>query len=163
MSKRFKVGLVNGTGVAAIWEGATDTLPFTDPYGHADRVKFSTMFNYSRIIDKRTVNVTFPKADNGAEQVGTISVFAHGRPGVPRVRGNVTIEGQKLSMGCHIPIQSIYSNFLKLYSFRLAVLGATATDVVVAWYANMLGFGDDSTKLPAFTIPITVEIFDEMN
>ncbi len=159
MARRFKLG----SGKIVIWDGEGDTLPFDDPLAYADRVKFSTTFNYSRIIDKRTVSCTFPKADNGSEQIGTIDLFAHNRPGVPRVRGNVLVDGQNISMGCHIPIQTLYSNYLKLYSFRLATIGATETNVVVAWYANMLGFGDDSTKLPAFTIQITVEVFDELN
>jgi hypothetical protein len=158
--KRFKVGDVGGTGVAAIWEGAGDTLPFTDPDGHADRVLFTTKWNYSRIIDRRVVNCTFPAAKGKAERAGTINLFAHGQPGVPRVRGNTVLSGHKISMGCHIPIQ-IYSTSGMV---RLAILGATSTNVVVCWYCDLRGFNDSGyTVFGAVTLPITVEIFDELN
>jgi hypothetical protein len=161
--KRFKVGNVGGTGVAAIWEGAGDTLPFTDPDAHADRVLFTTKWDYTRIIDKRTVNCTFPKASSGGERQGTVTLFAHGISGYPRVRGNITIGGHKLSLGCHVPVQyrNVTSGYYEPLAFRLAIIGATSTNVVVCWYANLLGLS--SADFPSITIPITVEVTNEIN
>lgn len=161
--KRFKVGNVGGVGVAAIWEGAGDTLPFTDPDNHADRVLFTTKWNYTRIIEKRTVNCTFPKASSGGERQGTVTLFAHGISGYPRVRGNITIDGHELSLGSHVPVQQKYANMKFYYPklVRLAIIGATPTNVVVCWYANMLGAS--GTDFPAITIPITVEVTNEIN
>lgn len=158
MARRFKLG----SGKIVIWDGHADTLPFDDPLGYADRVKFSTTFNYTRIIDRRVINVVLPEAKNKDERRGTIALFAHGRGGVPRVRGNVTLDGQNISLGCHVPIQTRFDTYESKYSFRLAVLGATSTDVVLMWYANMLGFGDDGTILPQITVPITVEVTNEI-
>jgi hypothetical protein len=156
MAKRFMVA----NGVCAIWDGATDTLPFTDPNNHADRVLFTTKWNYSRIIDKRTVNCTFPAAKGKAERSGTINLFAHGRPGIPRVRGNTVLSGHKISLGCHVPIQIYAETGL----FRVAILGATSSHVVVSWYCDLRGFNDSNyIVFSALTIPITVEVFDELN
>jgi hypothetical protein len=126
-------------------------------------VLFTTKWDYTRIIDKRTVNVTFPAANSGGERLGTINLFAHGRGGYPRVRGNITIAGHKLSLGSHVPVQQINANkahfFPKL--MRLAIIGATTTHVVVCWYANMIGA--DGTNFPKITLPVTVEVTNEMN
>jgi len=159
MARRWK----SGSGKIVIWNGEGDTLPFDDPLAYADRVLFSTTFNYSRIIDKRTVNCTFPQVNVNAEQVGTVPLFAHGRGGIPRVRGNVMVAGNAVSLGCHIPIQTQFVTYQSKYTYRIAILGANETNVVVAWYSNLLGNGDGGSVLPSFTIPITVEVFDELN
>jgi len=165
MARRFKLG----SGKIVIWDGHTDTLPFDNPLGYADRVKFSTTFNYSRIIDKRTVNCTFPAALTGGERSGTIPLFAHGRPGMPRVRGNTVLLGFKISLGCHVPIQESparnSAGVLLANTPRLAILGATTTDVVACWYCDLRGRSSGATPydLPALTLPITVEVFDELN
>lgn len=160
MARRFKLG----SGKIVIWDGEGDTLPFDDPLAYADRVKFSTTFNYSRIIDKRTVNCTFPRADGGAERSGTIPLFAHGRGGQPRVRGNFILNGKTISLGCHVPVQFYTStNGVAIRSLiRLAILGATNTDVVVSWYAGLNGLYSGG-YLAEFTVPMTIEVFDELN
>lgn len=162
MARRFRAS----DGKIVIWNGDGDRLPFDDPLGHADRVLFSTTFGYSRIIDKRNLNVTFPQANGAGERSGTIELFPHGRPGMPRVRGNLTLGGQQISLGCHVPIQHYTgggggaSNIPSL--MRLAVLGATSTNVVVCWYANLLGLFAGGF-IPQITIPMTIEVFDELN
>jgi len=160
MARRWK----SGSGKIVIWNGHTDTLPFDDPLGYADRVLFSTTFNYSRIVDKKTVNCTFPRADGGAERSGTIPLFAHGRSGQPRVRGNFVLNGKTISLGCHVPVQFYTStNGAAIRSLiRLAILGATNTDVVVSWYAGLNGLFSGG-YLAEFTVPMTIEVFDEMN
>jgi len=83
---------------------------------------------------------------------------------MPRVRGNVTLSGHKVSLGCHVPIQTYYYALNNARAQRFAILGATETHVVVCWSANTLGWtairGD---FLPQVVIPITVEVFDELN
>ena len=164
MARRFRTS----DGKLAIWNGETDTLPFTNPGAHADRVLFHSQFNYTRIIDKRTVNVTFPTAANGGERLGTIQLFAHGINGYPRVRGNITLGGIQVSLGSHIPVQ--YRNLTdpKLAypekMMRLAIIGATQTHVVISWYANLTFLGSaQPTYFPSFTIPVTVEVTNEIN
>lgn len=165
MARRWKAG----SGKIVIWNGETDTLPFDDPLAYADRVLFSTTFNYSRIIDKRTVNCTFPAALTGGERSGTIPLFAHGRAGMPRVRANTVIGGIKISLGCHVPIQESparnSAGRLLANTPRLVILGATTTDVVACWYCDLRGRGSGATAydLPSITLPITVEVFAEMN
>lgn len=160
MARRWK----SGNGKIVIWNGETDTLPFDDPLAHADRVVFSTTFNYSQIIDKRTVNCTFPRANGGEERSGTIPLFAHGRGGQPRVRGNFILNGKPLSLGCHVPVQFYTStNGAAIPSLvRLAILGATNTDVVVSWYAGLNGLYSGG-YLSEFTVSMTIEVFDGMN
>lgn len=159
MGRRFRIA----GGKEVIWTGETDTLPFDNPDAHPDRVLFSSTWPYTSIITKRTVNVSFPSADPGDERRGTINLFAHGVSGVPRVRGNITVAGQKLSLGCHVPIQTRFNSFFNRSTFRLAVIGATTSQVVLMWYANMLGFGNVDVGLPAITLPITVEVTNELN
>jgi hypothetical protein len=165
-NRRFKVGLANGVGVTAIWNGAGDTLPFIDPDGHADRVLFTTKWPYTSGIDKRTVNVTFPEAKAGGLRFGEVLLFAHGRSGEPRVRGNITINGFPLSLGCHVPVQYFTGNKLQPNPlpglFRLAIIGATSTYVLIAWSADLSGAGS-GLNLPQFTIPVTVEVTNEFN
>lgn len=162
MARRFRVS----DGKLVIWDGEGDTLPFNNPEANADRVLFSTTFNYTRVIDKRTVNVTFPQANVGGLRVGTVSLFAHGRGGQPRVRGNTTINGFRLSLGCHVPVQYFTGNSVQPNPlpglFRLAIIGATSTDVVIAWSADLSGAGS-GLNLPQFTIPVTVEVTNEFN
>ncbi len=160
MAKRFKLG----TDRLVVWNDHTTLDPFNDPEANADRVLFSTTFNYSRIIDKRTVNCTFPTANGGGERSGIIPLFAHGRGGQPRVRGNFILNGKPLSLGCHVPVQ-FYTNTngTAVPSLvRLAILGATNTDVVVSWYAGLNGLYSGS-YLAEFTVPMTIEVFEEMN
>lgn len=161
MARRWK----QGAGKLVLWDGDGDTLPFDDPLGHADRVKFSTTFGYSRIIDKRMLNVTFPQANGAGERSGTINLFPHGQPGMPRVRGNLTLGGQKISLGCHIPIQSYTGaggGIANPSNIRLAILGATTTNVVVCWYAQLSNM-PANYYLQQITIPMTIEVFNELN
>lgn len=167
MARRWK----SGSGKIVIWNGEGDTLPFDDPLGYADRVLFSTTFNYSRIIDKRTLTVTFPKytktepIEKAQDFLTVQPLFAHGKTGEPRVRANITIDGHKLSLGCHVPVQSFPggNGYLATTAvFRVAIIGATATHVVMTDYCNLSGM-DPGTVMPAISFPITVEIFNEMN
>ena len=161
MARRFRVS----DGRAVIWDNDWDNSPFNDPLGNADRVKFSTTFGYSRIIDKRNLNVTFPQANGAGERSGTINLFAHGRPGMPRVRGNLTIAGQKISLGCHVPVQSYTGGgggVANPSNMRLAILGATSTNVVICWYAQLSNM-PSKYYLQQITIPMTIEVFDELN
>jgi len=167
MARRWK----SGDGKIVIWNGETDTLPFDDPLGHADRVLFSTTFNYSRIIDKRTVTVTFPKytktegIKKAQDFLTSQLLFPHGMPGEPRVRANITINGQALSLGCHVPVQSFPggNGYLATTAvFRVAIIGATATHVVMTDYCSLSGM-DPGTVMPAISFPVTVEIFNELN
>jgi hypothetical protein len=46
--------------------------------------------------------------------------------------------------------------------FRLAILGATTTSVVVCWWAGLAGLFKGGF-LPELTVQMTLEVFDELN
>jgi len=166
MARRWKLGRdQSGVAKIVIWNDEWDNSPFENPLGNADRVKFSTTFNYTRVVDKRTVWVTFPQANGGGLRVGTINLFAHGRGGQPRVRGNITINGYRLSLGCHVPVQHYVRPVKPLDlqgTFRLAIIGATSTDVIIAWSVDLSNMTSDGF-LPQITLPVTVEVTNEFN
>jgi hypothetical protein len=164
-------------GRVAVYTG-TDNLPFEDPLAHLSRVKFHSSLDYPKVIDERTVNVTFPRRNNptgsttginssSGVSVATYTLFAHGRPGFPWVIASFNIGGQKVSATGSVPVQqarNISSNAAMNWG-RWVTIGADATNVYAYEYTVLQRLATTNASdclLPAITVPITVWVTDEI-
>jgi len=147
-------------GVCAIWTGATDELPFTQPLNHLNRVKFHSSLPYTKIIDVRPVTLSLPGVSGTALRTASYALFAHGRPGQPWVLGKLTVKGYEVAFTGSVPVQQVsgtpYARFL--------ALGADATNVYIHEYCPMQGSAQANnwTSLPAINVPMTVYVTNEL-
>ena len=119
MALRFRVA----AGKAAIWDNATDTLPFDDPVTNISRVKFHSDLDYDAAVDVRTGTANMPARTvlNGNT---TVTLFAHGQGGTPYIRGRMTIGGQDIDIVGSVPISVTGEGHARFVS-----IGADATNV----------------------------------
>lgn len=154
-------------GVGAIWTDPSDTLPFTDPNNHLERVKFHSALGYIKIISETTVNLSLPSRDGGfRDATKTYQLFQHGRGARPGVFGAVPINGELCAFAGSVPVQfentaSHDSNIAKIFA-RLISIGADATwvyayEFAVAQYSSSSFYA----SYDAVTIPLTIYMTDQ--
>ena len=147
-------------GVCAIWTGAADELPFTQPLNHLNRVKFHSALAYPKVISQHSLTLSLPGVSGTPLRTAGYQLFAHGRPGQPWVLGKLTVQGVEVAFTGSVPVQQVsgmpYARFL--------ALGADATHVWIHEYCPMQGSAQANnwTSLPALNVPMTVYITDEI-
>ena len=159
-------------GQVAIWEGAQDSAPFSNPRGHMNRVKFHSDLDYVRVI--RVINRTLtipriPSTGSGQSDAGSrvqsYGIGAHGQPGTPFIVGIINVGGQPMAFTGSVLVHTIPSPNSRTLgdSFgRFLALGADATNMYVHEYSVQAG--NDETGLwdarPAQTFNLTLGITD---
>lgn len=121
MAKRFRIA----GGKAAIWDGATDMLPFSAPRSYLSRVKFHTDLDYDGAVSVWDSTISLPSR-NVLSQTYNITLFAHGQAGTPYVEAAIQIGGQWTRVAGHLPIAVSGRGF-----FRAICIGADATNVIM--------------------------------
>lgn len=156
MAKVFRVA----SGKVAIWDGETDELPFTSPLSYLSRVKYHSDLEYIKIVDVKTYTLNLPAIANALDVVGSFTLGAHGRPGVPFIVPIITIDG--------IPVAftgSVCAHSTGDFDYgRWLAFGADATNCFVHQYAVQSGFSNGSPSTwkqrPAQTFTINAYITD---
>jgi len=161
MAKRFRIA----GGVAAVWEGAQDLLPFTNPLGNLSRVKFHSSLAYIRILNSFTYTLSIPATGGVAEKVGSYILGPHGSAGQPFVVGKISVNGVPVAFSGSVPVHQFppSSNGAPTDPYaRFLSLGADATNIVVHEYSVQPGgfpAGIFSSR-PAQSFLITVDVTD---
>lgn len=144
-------------GKVAIWDGGTDDAPFNAPRSNISRVKFHSDFDYPKIIQVRSVNVTLTAMAANENRELTHVLFSHGRPGIPYIEGRLTAHGVKVPFHGSVPVQIIGGLSSNPWA-RFLSLGADGSNVV----AHESARAHFQIGCSAITIPIVVYITDEL-
>lgn len=113
-------------GRMSIHTGADD-LPFDAPLSHLSRVLFHSDLDYPAILSTHEGSTTFPALGAGSRRNTKYTLFAHGRPGIPIVLGQIlNLAPDPVTFAGSVPMQ------MSSYGFaRWLTLGADATNVIV--------------------------------
>jgi hypothetical protein len=162
VAKVLKMGSYQGSAAAAIWNGESNDNPFNDPLNHLSDLYFHSALRYPKVISQRTVSVSFPTIGSNNNREHTYTLFAHGRSGVPWIRGRATLDGALLNIAGHVPIQASQTQFWfgrpRNVFPRFIALGCDATNVVLHEFALCA----KGSSLPAMSLSVTVFVMDEI-
>lgn len=159
MAKRFKVA----SGTVAIWDDATDTLPFSDPYTYLSRVKFHSSFDYVGLDSSTPTISTSVSVAAGPDDYTTLHTLGtHGKSGTPFVFGSIQVSSTWQPWVGAVPIwnslRTTSTSGNPGYS-RLVTLSLLVDGTYV--YAFEQRSSDTSTVFPAVSVPVKVWVSSE--
>lgn len=155
MAKRLRIA----SGIAAIWEGAGDMLPFTSPLSYLSRLKFHSSFNYIRATKRLTYTLNLPATGNVAVKVASYVLGNHGVAGQPFIVGKIVVNGVPVAFSGSVPVHQFTTGETDVYA-RFLSLGVNATSIVVHEYSVQGGNPDAYRSRPAQSFQVTVEVTD---
>lgn len=157
---------------------STDDAPLTDPYNHLSRLKIHSAFKYRKVIDERTINVTFSARtswnstfSNYVTSVGEYTaehfLFAHGRPGKPRCLASANAGGKNPAFTGSLPVQqgTLYPGGAPSPWARWVSIGCDGTNVYAFEYnvvSRIPASNYSGIYMPAITVPITVWVTEKV-
>lgn len=155
MAKRLRIA----SGIAAIWEGTGDTLPFTSPLSHLSRLKFHSSLNYIRATKRLTYTLNIPATGAVAVKVASYTLGPHGVAGQPFIVGKIVVNGVPVAFSGSVPVHQFTTGDADPYA-RFLSLGVTATNIVVHEYSVQGGPPVAYRNRPAQSFQVTVEVTD---
>ncbi len=155
MARRFRAA----GGKVAVWEGETDTLPFTNPLTYLNRVKFHSDLSYVKIVATKTFTKTIPAITGYTpERAQSYTLGAHGRTGQPFIIGRIVVNGVPVAFTGSVLVHQVAGD-----SFgRWLALGADATNIYLHEYAVQSCYEPTARcdSRPSQTFTITCYITD---
>lgn len=103
---------------AAIYTG-NDDLPFSDPATYLSRVKFHTSLKYLGFLPNLTLSATISTNATVSSRATTVTVGAHGQPGIPYVFGLVQVGGVWVPLKGSIPVNTLSSGHTQWWNLTL--------------------------------------------
>lgn len=154
MAKKFKVA----GGTIAIWDDATDDLPFSAPLSHLSRVKFHSDFKYIA-LDAATPTIETNVTISGETKPYTTShnLGAHGKTGTPFVFGSIQVGGVWQPWVGAVPVWTqlrTNSTSKKPGYSRVITLSLTIDGTNI--YAFEQRWSDTSNAHPEVVVPVRV-------
>lgn len=148
MTMRFRCD--GTTGRTAIYDTSNGDAPFTDPLSNVSLLRFHSDL-WSPAVDMHTpVSLTFPFRQ--LEDLTTYDhvIFAHGKSGIPLIKGYVVIDGVHVPLTGSIPIQTTAVGFGRILSVGADATNVFVTELVMAQY----------TSVASVTLPFSVYVTD---
>lgn len=133
----------------------TDDAPLFSPLANLSRVKLHSDLDYPTILSVTTGTLStasLPLIAANGSQLSTVTLFAHGRPGIPWVFGRFQIGGVWVSAAGTVIVQADTNQQFP----RTVALGADATHVL----AHIHGIAAQFSTMPAISLPWAVYVTD---
>lgn len=147
----------------AVYNDASPTgnaLLLSNPSAYLASIKLHSSLDYPKIISVTTGTLSFPAVALNTRRNVTTTLYAHGRPGIPLIFGQMTVAGVTIAWAGSVPIQvdDTSSNPGGFHGFpRTVALGADGTNII----AHENGIGRDTgIPLVATSVDWAVYITD---